>query len=124
MKLIHKLILLFTVSFGLILLSPAPATQAAITNSNASKEAVCDGVNGCGTGDRVENAIKAIINLVTTIVGIIAVIMIIINGFRFITSGGDSNAVTSARNGLIYAIIGLVVVVLAQVIVRFVLANV
>ncbi len=47
--------------------------------------------------------------------------MIIINGLRFITSGGDSNAVSSAKKGILYAIVGLVIVALAQFIVRFVL---
>jgi hypothetical protein len=58
------------------------------------------------------------------IVGVAAVIMIIIGGFRYITSSGDSASVNSAKNTILYAIIGLVIVALAQVIVRFVLNQV
>jgi hypothetical protein len=49
--------------------------------------------------------------------------MIIIGGFRYITSGGDSGSVSSAKNTVLYAIVGLIIVALAQVIVRFVLSK-
>ena len=52
---------------------------------------------------------------------IAAVIMIIWGGFRYVTSGGDSNKVSSAKNTIIYAVIGLIIVALAQFIVKFVL---
>lgn len=120
MKTLIKAALLVLLSAGFIFYVQVPA-DAAI---NASKGDACAGVGGCGTGGDVENAIKAIVNLITIIIGIVAVVMIIISGFRFITSGGDSNTITSARNGLLYALVGLVIVVLAQVIVRFVLARV
>ena len=53
-----------------------------------------------------------------------AVMMIIVGGFRYITSGGASDSVSSAKNTIIYAIVGLVVVALAQFIVQFVLNRV
>lgn len=62
-----------------------------------------------------------IVNLFSLIIGIVAVIMIIVGGFRYITSGGSSDKVGGAKNTLIYAIIGLVIVALAQIIVHFVL---
>lgn len=69
------------------------------------------------------NLLALIINVLSIVVGIIAVIMVIWGGFKFITSGGDSSKVTSARNTIIYAIIGLIIVALAQTIVKFVLAK-
>lgn len=75
-------------------------------------------------GDRVNNIIKLVINIFSLVVGVISVIMIIIGGLKYITSGGDSGNVTGAKNTILYAIIGLVVVALAQVIVRFVLSRV
>jgi len=57
------------------------------------------------------------------IVGIAAVIMIIVGGFRYITSGGNDASVTSAKNTILYAVIGLIVVALSQLIVRFVLGK-
>jgi len=47
--------------------------------------------------------------------------MIIIGGLRYITSGGDSNNVTGAKNTILYAIVGIVIVVAAQAIVSFIL---
>jgi hypothetical protein len=57
-------------------------------------------------------------------VGIIAVLMIIIGGFKYITSGGESSNISGAKNTIIYAIIGLVIVALAQIIVHFVVNKV
>lgn len=95
----------------------------------SSVDQACQGANlsdsasGCTAENgatRIEEVIGIIVNILTVIVGIAAVFMIIINGFRFITSNGDSGSIANARNGVIYAIVGLVVVALAQVIVRFV----
>lgn len=74
-----------------------------------------------GGTTRVNTLITTAINIFSIIVGIIAVIMIIVGGFKYITSGGDSGNITSAKNTIIYAVIGLVVVALAQFLVQFVL---
>ncbi len=76
-----------------------------------------------GTEDRVNSLITQIINVFSVIVGIIAVIMIIWGGLKYITSGGDSGNVTGAKNTILYALIGLIIVALAQFIVRFVLSK-
>ena len=70
---------------------------------------------------RVNSIITTVINVFSFVVGVIAVIMIIYGGIRFVLSGGDSTATGAARSTVLYAIIGLVVVALAQIIVRFVL---
>jgi hypothetical protein len=84
--------------------------------------------NGCGSGAEasgtVDKIIKLVINIFSLVVGVVAVIMIIVGGLKYITSSGDSGNVTGAKNTILYAIIGLVVVALAQVIVRFVLNKV
>jgi multisubunit Na+/H+ antiporter MnhB subunit len=54
------------------------------------------------------------------IIGAIAVIMLIIGGIRYVVSAGDQNAVTSAKNTILYAIIGIVVAFLAYAAVNFV----
>jgi len=73
--------------------------------------------------DRVNDIIATVINIFSVIVGVVAVIMIIFGGFRYITSGGDSGNISSAKQTIIFAIVGLVVVALAQIIVRFVLSR-
>jgi len=72
---------------------------------------------------KINDIIHTIVNLLSAIVGVVAVIMIIVGGFRYITSGGNDTSVTSAKNTILYAIIGLVVVALAQLIVRFTLSK-
>lgn len=78
---------------------------------------------GEGEGS-LSNVIKQVINIFSMVVGAVSVIMIIIGGFRYVISNGDSNGVSGAKNTILYAIIGLVIVLFAQVIVRFVLTNV
>ena len=75
------------------------------------------------TNDKVDSTITAVINLFSLIVGVAAVIMIIIGGLKYITSSGDSGNITGAKNTILYAIIGLVVVALAQFIVKFVIGK-
>ena len=65
--------------------------------------------------------ITKIVNIFSIVVGAVSVIMIIVGGFRYIISGGDSGNVSSAKNTIMYAIIGLIIVLLAQIIVNFVL---
>jgi hypothetical protein len=84
----------------------------------------CDpGDTSVGT-QRIQDIVTFIINIFSVIVGIVAVIMIIWGGFKYITSGGDSGNITSAKNTIIYAIIGLIIVALAQFLVKFVLDKV
>lgn len=81
----------------------------------------------CSTSDataRINKIIHTVINLFSAIVGIVAVVMIIVGGLRYITSGGNDTSVTSAKNTLLYAVIGLIIVALAQVIVRFTLNKI
>lgn len=79
----------------------------------------------CGTGSNITQGIggvaKTVVNILSIVVGIIAVIMIIYGGLRYITSGGESGNVSSAKNTLLFAIIGLVIVAIAQIIVHWVL---
>ena len=75
------------------------------------------------SGAQLDGIIETIINILSIVIGVVSVIMIIIGGFKYIVSGGDSSAVTGAKNTILYAIIGLVVVALAQVIVQFVLSS-
>ena len=60
-------------------------------------------------------------NTILYIVGIVSVIMLIWGGVRYILSGGDSKKVTDAKNTILYAIIGLIISILAFAIVNFVL---
>jgi hypothetical protein len=58
------------------------------------------------------------------IAAVIAVLMIIVGALMFVTSGGNSDNATKARETITYAVIGLVVALFAEGIVAFVLGNV
>ena len=89
--------------------------------SNTYEQAEC---NPEEANDAVNNIVTTVINIFSWVVGVVCVIMIIYGGFKYVTAGGDSNNVTAAKNTILYAIVGLVIVALAQVIVKFVLAKV
>jgi len=76
-----------------------------------------------GSGLNVDQLIGTVVSILAWIIGLVAVFMVIFGGFRFVTSGGDSNAVSSARTTIFYALIGLVVSALAQVLVHYVLKS-
>ena len=63
-------------------------------------------------------------NTILYIIGIVSVIMLIFGGFRYVVSGGDSKKVTDAKNTILYAIIGLVISLLAYAIVNFVISAI
>ena|SRR5581483_1879866 len=73
---------------------------------------------------KINNLITTIVNIFSAVVGIISVIMIIVGGFQYITSGGDTGKVGTAKTTIIYAIVGLIVVAFAQFLVQFVLNKV
>jgi hypothetical protein len=94
---------------------------------------LCDGANlstsggNCEPGDTsgtVDSIVTKVINIFSWIVGVVSVIMIIYGGFRYITSGGNDTNVSAAKNTILYAIIGLVIVALAQIIVKFVIGKI
>src|SRR5579859_6666923 len=72
---------------------------------------------GSSATDKLKKLVRTVINLLSVVVGVVAVIMIIVGGFRYITSGGSDTGVTGAKNTILYAIIGLIIVALAQVLV-------
>lgn len=101
------------------LCSGANLDASSLGSTTSSGDASC--ATGNEAGDKVTKIIQLVINVFSLIVGVVSVIMIIIGGLKYITSGGDSGNITGAKNTILYAIIGLVVVALAQVVVKFVL---
>ncbi len=121
--------LISLVMAGSILLTVQPASAALFDNA---KNEACNGVavgsstTGCSdttSTTSVSSILATALNLVSLVAGIIAVIMIIIAGVKYVTSQGESAAVSSAKDTIIYAVIGLVIVAFAQIIVKFVLKR-
>ncbi len=121
-----------------LLLVPALAITGSVSAQSAIQNGVCQGADlefksdpgecSATTSEdgeqKVNDLIKDIINIFSIVVGVVAVVMIIYGGFRYITSGGDSGNVTTAKNTILYALVGLLIVVFAQVVVKFILGKI
>jgi type IV secretory pathway VirB2 component (pilin) len=81
--------------------------------------------NAAGSGENPifgpEGILTRIISILARVIGVVAVIAIIIYGFKMASAGGDPAAAKTARSGVAYAVIGLVIALTAQGIVTFVL---
>lgn len=88
-----------------------------------AKSQVQQGVNSTGLsgGPTLQSTVQTVINTMLYIVGILAVVMIIYSGIRYITAHGDKGQVESAKNTLIYSVVGLVIAIVAYAIVNFVI---
>jgi len=114
----------------LLIYRPVYAASTCGGGFSASQCSACAGISqlgnsqNCATnGSSVTGVIRTVIKVLAYIVGIAAVVMLILAGFKFITSGGSAEAVKSAKSMIIYAIVGLVVVALAEIIVHSVLNS-
>lgn len=90
---------------------------AEIKNSEVCKDQA-DPIAGPG------GLISDITNVVAIFAGIAAVVMIMVGGYKFITSTGDSSKVQDAKKTIMWSVVGLVVIVLARSIIIFVLEKV
>lgn len=118
---------------------PVPTESTTPSTSSSISDKVCQGLLFTETGQRNRDATvsscmengersfsgltRRVIDIFSILVGSVSVIMIIIGGFRYIISGGDSAGVTAAKNTILYAIVGLVIVLFSQIIIRFVISN-
>lgn len=68
--------------------------------------------------------LQTVLGIVFGIAGALALLIIIISGVRYILSGGDPQKAAKAREGIIYALVGLVVAISAETIVVFVVGKV
>ncbi len=66
------------------------------------------------------NLVQNIISVLLWLIGAVAVIMLIVGGFRYVTSNGSADQIKAAKNTILYAAVGLAVAILGQAIVIFV----
>lgn len=71
-----------------------------------------------------DGLIRTVLSLVFTITGALAVMMIVIGGIKYSSSQGDPQAISRAKNTIIYAVVGVVVSIFSLTIVGFVLGRV
>ena len=112
-------VLAIAVSAAFLPMGTVSAQSSIQDGINASQ---AEGVPSKLFGD--DSIFTTIVNILLFVIGAISVIMLIWGGIRYTTSGGSSGAVSSAKNTIMYAIIGLVVAFLAYAIVNWVLGAV
>ena len=119
-----KLILAGLLVIPTVALAVAPAVSADgnFTLDGGVKSAQGTGVDQVSTDP--ESLVKKFVNIFLFAVGALSVIMLIWGGIRYTTSAGDSNKVQAAKNTVLYAIVGLVVAILAYAIVNMVISKI
>lgn len=120
-------------SMGFFSSLPVSAMQSSVSTAGIVADAKSDACAGIGltgadcsggTGQsQVQTLLNTGINLFSVIVGVAAVIMIIVAGMKYTLSGGDTTKTNSAKSTIIYALVGIAVVALSQLLVRIVLTN-
>lgn len=115
---------------GLVLTQPAaavdvldPICQEADPNNLPP---ACKDSAGLGDKDPLfgpDGVLTKVVRILSIVIGATALIVIIISGIKFINSFGDPAKVSSARQTIVYASIGLAVAVVAQIVVAFVLSK-
>ena len=102
--------------------APAASAESDFTLTNGVSSARGEGVSE--TASDPQTLVKQFVNIFLFAVGALSVIMLIWGGIRYTTSAGDSNKVTAAKNTVLYAIVGLVVAILAYAIVNMVIGKI
>jgi heme/copper-type cytochrome/quinol oxidase subunit 2 len=119
MKLFQRLTLSIITACGLMTVAAAPVGAIDVFggcsggNSNTS---VCEAQNS----DNASTLVKNIVSTLLWVIAAVAGIVIVVGGIKYVTSNGDANKIQSAKNTIMYAVIGLVVAIVAQAIVMFV----
>jgi hypothetical protein len=107
---------------------PVLAVDCSATNLTAKQQIQCGACtasgNSCVTspgGQGVQDTIVSVIKVLSLVGGALAVIMLIVGGLRYVISAGNPETTKAAKNTIIYALVGLVIIAVAQIIVQFVL---
>ena len=123
---ITRTVLVTLALVGLVGVVPLTASSTAYADNADTVKSGVKSIGGDENGNKAgdfNKIIKNVINILLFLIGAIAVIVIIISGIRFTTSGGDAGQAKSAREGIIYAVVGLVVALLAFALVNFVIDS-
>ena len=113
------------------MIAPAPAFAASgdCKDGNIGKtglEGSAECAKGSGQSDSLTGdagVFQTVTNVLLFIIGAIAVIMLVVGGIRYTISGGNQEQITAAKNTILYAIVGIVVAILAYAAVRFVIGS-
>lgn len=101
-----------------------PLEDACKSSLSSSQSAACQDKSSENPVFGENGVVTRVVSILSMVVGVLSVIMIVIGGLRYVLSAGDSNNTGAAKNTILYAVIGLVIALLAQAIVVFVISRV
>jgi hypothetical protein len=126
-KLSVLLVIIATFCFAYNLANPSASYAVTVipgcsSGGSLTGTQVCQDVNNANNQKNpVITIIKIAIIVISFVTGIASAILIVVSGIKFMTAGGDANKAASARSTLLYAVIGIFIVAIAQGLVAFVL---
>jgi hypothetical protein len=117
------------ISFNFVAVGAVDVLEPTCQHFSGDKPGICqDNEDAQNAGDDLlfgpKGILTIIINIFSLVLGVAAVIVIFIASVRFITSNGDPQTIATSRNTIIFAILGLALASLAQLIVRLVLTKI
>jgi len=133
---LRRLVLYLSTFSVLLFAAPAVANATGVASlfsgacngpnaSQAANSAFCKDKNpGHNPLSGNQGIIIKVTRILAIVAGMAAVIIMIVGGIKYITAGGDSNAITAARNTILNALIGLIIIVLAQSIIVYIVKKI
>lgn len=103
--------------FGHVDCSQGKAYSSAVCNDRATHDPSANPLTG------PDGTLAKATNIIATVSGITAVIVIIIAGFRYVLADGNATDISNAKKLIIYAAVGLVIIALADVILKFFISS-
>ena len=101
-------------------------TPVQAASCGSAKQCITDGLTASGTSttpNSFSSVLTTVTNILLFLMGAVSVIMIIIGGFMYVTAAGDAGRIKTAKNTILYAVIGLIVAIFAWAIVSFVVQQ-
>lgn len=117
--------IIMTLGIGFVLLPASVGAvdvlEQACTGPDVASNPVCQ--NAGGGKSALQGQILGITNALMFILGAVAVIVIVIGGIMYVVSAGDPGKAKTAKDTILYAVVGLVVALMAGAIVNFTVSN-
>ncbi|HUC20196.1 MAG TPA: hypothetical protein VMR98_01735 [Candidatus Polarisedimenticolaceae bacterium] len=111
------------IGIGALIFSPAGLLAAGCSSEQGKGLEAVGGAGSCND-TALTDRLNVVIDTLFIVVGAIAVLILIMGGIRYITATGDAKRIQAAKDTVLYAVIGLIVVILARAIVGFVIGKI
>lgn len=112
------------ISFIISSISPTPTLASCDNFTNCLQDINVSNLNSAFTKNGASNFVGTLVGLIIPIAlgigGMLTVVFIIISGIQFVTSGGDPKGAAAAKDRLVYAVIGFIILILAYAVLQII----